>query len=289
MHNILESTFTENKLGIQLKNVDDYFWLVLFGDTHADTPHHDKERFDYFLQKCLYLPNQDNVYYFGLGDYNDFMSTSEKKNIEATTHESTIHKFDEIAERSNQQFAQKCKQMIGKTLGLIEGNHSWVFSGGKTSGEDLAERLKTTCVGGMAHLQLIVSFKNRSQTRVAVNLAAHHGKGGGKRAGSTINNVEDLYHIFPMTDICAMGHDHQRGVVPRISFYANDLGKIKQRRTMLVRTGCFLKSYTPNEASYAVKRMYQPTDMGGIILKVGFHRNRKNGDDYIITDIEATL
>lgn len=282
----MENTFTEVVRKIEIENESDYFYLILFGDTHADTPNHDRERMLYFLKKAADFP-KDKTYYIGLGDYNDFMSTSEKMNVKGKVHESTVAKFDQIAEKANRDFAKICKQMIGRTLGLIEGNHNWVFSDGKTSGEDLAERLKTECIGGMSHMTLNVYVKSRRKDQ-KLFISLHHGKGAGKLAGSTINNVEELKTIFPVSDICAMGHDHKRGVVPVISLIPNATGKLKQKRCMLVRTGCFLASYKSNEQSYAVKRLYRPTDMGGIVLKVSFHRDRKDMDT-IITDIEAII
>lgn len=281
----MENVYTEITRKIKFDDIDDVAYLVFFGDVHFDSPNHDRDRYKWFLTKTSKLPN-DKTYYIGMGDYNDFMSTSEKKNVKDKVHESTMATFDKLAQNSNIEFASVSKQMIGRTLGLIEGNHNWIFQDGKTSTEDLAERLKTDCLGGMSHMTLTVEFGSRGKS-VNVYLALNHGKGAGKLAGSTINNVEELKTIFPCSDIAVMGHDHKRGAIPVISLVPV-AGKIKQKRCFLVRSGCFLRSYVANEASYAVKRVYRPTDMGGIIIKMSFHRDTTNGDR-IITDLEAII
>jgi hypothetical protein len=283
----MEGVFTEVTRQIVFDGINDHRYLVFVGDVHADSPNHDKDRYDWFMKKISKLP-QDKVLFIGTGDYNDFMSTSEKKSIKNGVHESTMATFDKLAQNANISFVQRSKPMIGRTLGLIEGNHNWIFADGKTSTEDLAERLGTECLGGMSHMTLTCQIgKPDNRKSVNVYLALHHGKGGGKLAGSTINNVEQLKQIFPCSDIAAMGHDHKRGAVPVISLVPVQ-GKIKQKRCMLVRAGCFLRSYVSGVESYAVKRMYAPTDMGGVVVKLSFHRDKKE-TDRIITDLEAII
>ena len=279
-------------------NMNKTFPLYIWGDLHRDTPSCDIDRFRWFLRKATKDPD---AMYLGMGDYHDFASSKEQKLLQnSDLHDTTIKHFDHIVQEKNRKLAVEIGQMRGKLLGLIGGNHTWKLQNGKFADEDLAERMATDYLGWLCFLRLTFKFPGRSgsntETPVSINvdIVACHGRAAGKLIGTSINSVNELKTIFPTADIYIMGHDHQRGAWPiscliPIHRHKDNIVKLKEHRQYLVRSGSFLKSYTENADKYTTSRLLRPADLGVVKLLISFHREKKNNQDYIVTDIESVV
>jgi len=222
-----------------------------------------------------------------MGDFNDFASVSERKSlIRGSVHEDTWRKFDEMAERDNRLIAREVSFMRGHLLGLLDGNHNWNFQNGKTGTEDLAERLGTESLGWLCHYTVDFNFLNTTK-KICVHFVLCHGRAGGKTAGVTINQVDDLRRVFPAADVYCMGHDHERGAWPK-SVLIHTFNGLKQKRQFLCRSGSFKRGYVDGQPGYEVGRLLKPADLGALKLKISFHRDNQSGDR-IITDITAEI
>jgi len=265
----------------------DLIKIHVFGDIHRDTKACDEERFKDWL-KYTKQTQDDNTYYICMGDVHDFASTSEKQKLEASVHETTRAKFDELAEYQNRKFAKEINHMQGKILCFVEGNHSWNFENGTSSDEDLAERMGSEFVGWLCHYT--ITFREKVSNK-CINLyfALCHGRAGGRRAGSSINQVEDMKVIFPVAHVYCMGHNHQRGAVPDSVLIPNQLGEIKQLSQLLCRSGSFKKAYEPEANNYEPSRLFRPADLGALELQIRIRRNSKDGNDILIPDIKALV
>jgi hypothetical protein len=282
---------------IILDGIKDYVEIWFFGDVHRFAKSCDVDRWKYFLKraKADVEARPDRTFFFGMGDYDDFASTREKREL-ANMHETTIEGFDEIDQKRCRVLSMEMNFMRGRTLGLIEGNHHWVRADGKTTTMDLCERLDTEYLGWLCHYTIIFRFNNRGNIPIGVHCVLCHGRAGGKRAGTSINQVEDIKTIFPIADVYCYGHDHQRGAWPQSVLvpvnaptYKNVSYKIRQKRQFLCRSGSFKKAYEDNTSGYEIGRLLKPSDLGALKLRISFHRNCKDGEDYISTDIEAVI
>ena len=211
-------------------------------------------------------------------------------------HETTIEKFDMIVEREQRAFCQEIKQMRGRLLGFVHGNHGWVYENGKNTTEDLAERMGTDYLGWLCYYHISLDIMGETGNRfagVAFDIVVCHGKAGGKLAGTSINQVEDLKRIFPLADIYIMGHDHNRGAWPiSVLYYNVQEHKVKQKRQFLCRSGSFSKAYGENTKGYAIGRLLRPSDLGALKLKIGIHRqmrDKTNKQERIIVDISSEV
>lgn len=265
--------------------------LFPFGDVHHDTKGCDHERFKAYIDKSKKY-DQKKCLYLTMGDLLDFASSSEKKKLwQNGLHETTIDRFDRMAKQDIKSFCKIVEHIKGRTIGVIGGNHSWKFADGKYSDEVIAEELKSTYLGWLSYIRVHVTMTN-STARSSFDIVACHGKAGGKLIGTSINQVDDLRKIFPEADLFIMGHDHKLSSTPAVSLYAytdhaNRKTVIKQREQRLLRSGSFKKTYTPNEESYEINRLYQPSILGGLHLTIKFIRSKKNGNDTIIKSIES--
>ena len=279
----METIYTVHKKEIKLKSWNDIVPIWFFGDVHRDAVGCDKERWQWFLKKSA---QDKEAYYLGMGDYHDLASSREQVHLNRNDlHETTMESLDELVEKNNRAFCKEIKQMNGRLLGLIDGNHNWRFPNGAAASEDLANRMGCEHLGWLTHFTLTFKSVGKSQS---VHIVACHGRAGGKRIGTSINQVEDMKAIFPIADIYIMGHNHDRGAWPIDVLYPTHNGSIKQKRQFLCRSGSFLKAYEKGRSNYATGRLLRPADMGALKLNIGFHRDREEGDR-IITDIEAII
>jgi hypothetical protein len=279
----METFFKEKRKEITLKSITDITPIWFWGDVHRDTASCDIDRWRWFLKKSA---EDKDAYYMGLGDYHDFASSREQKVLSRDVmHETTMQTFDEHVQRENRKFASEIKHMKGRLLGLIDGNHNWRFANGVTASEDLANRMECEHLGWLCHYTLNFIIGKKIQN---VHIVACHGRAGGKRIGTSINQVEDLKAIFPIADIYVFGHNHDRGAWPVDILYPTGHGLIKQKRQFLCRSGSFKKAYVPETSSYEIGRLLRPADLGALKLNIGFHRDQKEGDR-VITDITAVI
>jgi hypothetical protein len=291
----LETIYKVKTKTIELHSIKDKIKLWFFGDIHRFTRSCDEERWKWFLKKAK--ETQDaNTYFCGMGDYLNFASSKEQQIIHSGgLHGDTIEDFDDLVQKRNRVLAAEMAFMKPNVLGLVEGNHSWTFKDGKTSTDDLAERLLTDSLGWLCHYTLKVNFKytKESEKHLNIYILACHGKAGGKTAGASVNQLDDVARIFPLSDIIVQGHDHQRFARP-VSilipvFDKSGEVRLKQKRQFLCRAGSFKKAYNPDSSGYEVGRLLRPADLGALLLTVGFHRDLKGGKDFITTDIVATV
>jgi hypothetical protein len=289
----MEYTYKTRQLTIKC-NLNDKHKIIPFGDVHRDTQGCDVDRWEWFLKNSrATLESNPSTYFMCMGDTHDFGSFSEVKKIKSSVlHQTTMEKFDMMAQEDNRKFCQEIGFMRGKMLGFIEGNHGWVMSDGKTANEDLAERLGSESLGWLCHYTLNFQFEDRSKGSQNVYIVACHGKAGGKTAGNSVNQVDWLRNVFPAADIYIMGHDHERWIRPVNVLLPNPSAggvKIKQKRQLLCRSGSYLKGYHDGASSYTVAGLFRPSDLGSIQIDISFHRDQSGGEDRIITDIHGIV
>lgn len=275
-------------------SLDETHILIPFGDVHRDTVNCDVDRWQWFLKNAENITRENpSTWFVSMGDTHDFGSFSEVKKIKnSSLHQTTMEKFDMVAQEDNRKFCQEIGFMRGKLLGFVEGNHGWVMTDGKTANEDLAERMGSESLGWLCHYTLHFKFNDRANVATDVHFVFCHGKAGGKTTGNSINQVAWLKEIFPVADVYIEGHNHERGAVP-VSVLRPTHGRggmrIKQLRQYLCRSGAFMRGYVPGQSSYVVQGLYRPSDLGSIQLVIRFHRDKRNGEDRIVTDIQAIV
>ena len=192
-------------------------------------------------------------------------------------------------QENNRALAAELSFVRGRVLGLVAGNHSWKFINGTTSDDDLAGRLDSECIGWLCHYTIKVTFgTTASPKQININIVLCHGQAGGRTVGASVNQMDYIRRIFPAADIYVAGHDHQRYAKPDSVLIPSTDGKTKQKRQFLCRAGSFKKAYVPGASGYEIGRLLKPSDLGGLMMTIAFHRDKVDGDR-IITDIEARI
>lgn len=264
--------------------------LVPFGDVHRNSPGFSWDAWEKFLKRGRELARKDNVLFLGMGDYEDSFSTSERMVLYGSgLHESTTKNIEKQARQDIEKLAKEISFMKGKLIGLMGGNHFPVLKGGITGDQYLASLLDTDYLGACCALR--VSMSVHGGCRIAFDVFAHHGKGGGTTAGGRMNAVEKLEKVCD-ADIFLMGDNHARGVMPtgerlRLCDRGGVL-TVKAKPTWIGRTGSFLRAYVEDEPSYVVDAALPPANLGHIEFHITPVRSVSGGKDTTELHIGAT-
>lgn len=263
---------------VSVKSVDQPIRLIPFGDVHWGAPGFSERHWREFIASAK---KAKNAYFLGLGDYCDFASTSERGALrKIDLHDATRDLLETVASKQLTEFRRSIEFMRGNLLGVIGGNHTFEFADGQTADEKLANLLDAPFLGvcGLIRLQIECHGK-----RCSVDIFAHHGRGGGGYTeGNSINQVAKIRQ-WMQADIYIEGHDHDRWtkpgkpyLVPFLDNKTNTL-HVRERPTLLARSGSFLKAYEPGARSYIVDKALGPCQLGAIEIQIHLKRDKERG------------
>jgi hypothetical protein len=263
--------------------------LGFIGDTHFNEPMFSKR---HLSEWCKQQQDIENLYLCAMGDMSGLLSFGERK-VTAGLHESTREYLDAKILDDIDWFCDVMKWTRDKWLFWICGNHHYVMGTGRYEGEEIngimAKRLGGESVGVCALCRLVIMFGGNT-SKYNYHIVAHHGNGlsGGKRAGATLNGVEDLSNNFEDIDIVMAGHTHDRVVKPMARIKATESATMPviEKEYYIGRSGSFLRGYVPGKQSYVARGGMKPVSLGA----VNFHLQPKthNNYRYIKTTAETT-
>lgn len=259
--------------------------LVFFGDVHRDSPLHAAEKWQEFLG---YARTLENAYFIGMGDYIDSMSTSEREAMaRASMHEATATDLENMASSKISLLAKELAFMRGRLVGLLNGNHFFSFPSGINSDQKLCEKLGCKYLGVSSFIRLTIVVYKQS---MAFDLWVHHGAGGARLLGGSINRVDQMRE-FAEADAFCMGHDHKRGVFPanpKLHLEPTKVGLLlKEKQQWLLRTGSFLKAYEDGVVSYNADAARGPCSLGHVELEFTPRRFRTNDASTLQLDVRG--
>jgi len=269
--------------------------IIPIGDVHYNNPAFAREKWDADRNQWAEYCRQGNTYFLTTGDIFEALSTTERSHFsfENGLHDSNKSRWEKEYAREVKQFAKEVEFMRGRTLAVFGGNHFFQFYDGTTSDMALASELNAPYVGSCGYL--IVTLKIDNHHSSVIKIFVHHGKSSGKRAGSSMNSLEDAASYFSDADIILAGHDHKAGAMtlPALKCSMGQGGhyKIKAFDRIIGRTGSYLKSYEAGTKSYAHDALYRPSTLGGLELiltpirdNYGSNNNKRKEDNHKTED-----
>lgn len=206
-----------------------------------------------------------------MGDYDDLASTTEREVLmNGKLHDSTKWTLERLYEDHVNRFYKEISFMKGRVIGLVEGNHYSTFLNGMTTTQLLAHKMGTKYLGVSSFINLVLRADKHHGHNVQI--WAHHGLGGGRTLGASINKLDQMF-AMSTARICLMGHDHRKQLAIRNRFnLSNDRGrgtaKLNDEKTILARTGSFLKGYQSDMPSYTADACMAPLDLGVIKIEL---------------------
>lgn len=267
--------------------------FIPFGDVHRDSDMHAHSHWQEFLRYAKHAALKRNAVFLGMGDYGDGVSTSERIVLNnAGLHDTTRTTIKDHYKGVTRTLINELSFMRGRCIGMIGGNHYYDFGDGTTTDHALAAALNTKFLGVCAFIRLSLEFKGLRRRMVAMDIFAHHGKGGGGLPGSTFNTLEKMT-TTAVADLYLMGHDHKKGCIPstpRLELVTGGRGqlKVRERTPWLGRTGSFLKAYEDGRISYNVDAARSPAALGWIEFEITPVRSQANDEDRVELRIRGT-
>lgn len=276
--------FKIHRYEILFEKYGEPIYLIPFGDVHRSSNMCHEEK---WLEFCQWSAKKKRAYFLGMGDYDDLMSGSNRDIVgNRGIYDTTKKTLEDTYLWHTKRLAKEIGYMNGRIIGMLEGNHYAEFSNGTNTTQKLCELLKTTYLGVSTFIRL--SFKNKNDSPISIDIWAHHGKSGGRSVGGSLNKV------FQMTeaanaDIFLQGHDHKKLVSMSTKLELSQGGsynmRLHHRKQLYCRTGSFLKGYEDNRASYIADGAMNPTDLG--VVKIELTPKKEDNHKYI--DIHASI
>ena len=281
MHNG-DSIFTIHKFVIPVTKLNEPIYLIPFGDIHRFANMCDIEK---WFEFCAWAKHKKNAYFLGMGDYDDLASYSERKALNnAELHESTRQTLEQIYQERVRKFVKEIWFMKDKIIGLIEGNHFGALDSGMTTTQLMCDKLQCKYLGVSSFIRLSMPHGTK---HASIDIWAHHGRGASRKAGGSINAVEDMTGLGE-AQIYLMGHDHRKSIAMKSRMYHQD-SRLRHKKILLGRTGSFLLGYVDGQPSYVAKGAMTPSDLGVIKIELTPRRNMKNKEDDYYIDLHASV
>lgn len=270
--------FTTRVFPIVIQSTREPIRIIPFGDVHYGAPGFSEHHWREFLN---YAKRVRNAYFLGMGDYCDFASTSERQALKGISlHDATRELLEQVAHKQLLEFKKQIAFMGDRLIGIIGGNHTFDFADGQTFDERLASLLGVPYLGVSSLIRLAIDYQS---CRCSVDIFAHHGRGGGGTTeGNSVNQVARL-RGFMQADIYIQGHDHDRwckpgrpNLVPYMHLKSGQL-EVRERPTLLARSGSFLRAWEPGTRSYIVDAAKGPCQLGTVEIQLWPSRTKERG------------
>lgn len=245
--------------------------LTLTGDEHLGAMDCDESLFRRSIEK---IASEDNHYWLGMGDPCEFIAYSDKR------FDPRDYDMSNSLHNSFQRQADKYVSFVSKIpeerrVGLICGNHDdkvttrYHYDVHAHICNQLSRR-PAFSLGYSAFVKL--RFKRGERAMETIKLCLHHGHGGGRRAGSKINKVEDLAFSYPYCHVYGMGHCHDRFIRPAVATdCSRQLDELEERPRVLLMSGTYKRSVTTHNSSWGEQKQFPPTSIGCVTLEIQPH------------------
>lgn len=227
------------------------------------------------IDRCMEL----GAWFIGLGDYIDFASPSNRARLRSAALYDTAEDVidDKALDLTLELYHEFLKPTKGRWLGMLHGHHYSLLRTGDTTDMRLCQMLDTQFLGTSAYVRL--QFIIGNTTRASVTLWAHHGCGGGQKAGGPLGKIEDMASVFPSADVYIMGHTTKSPVAPIERVMARWKGNggpaLIHKRVYLVNSGGFARGWAHKSkqgnvpmGGYVEQGMMRPATLGAPIVRI---------------------
>jgi hypothetical protein len=288
-----ESIFETSHFQVPYTKYNEPFYLLPFGDVHYGNPNHHEELFN---EWCEWAKEKPRSMFLGMGDYIEWFSDGERNGLRVfALHQSSQQTLEDVVKKLVEDFYEKISFMKGRVIGMLEGNHFYLFQNGMTSTQLLCQKLDCKYFGASALSR--ISFRSTTGNKsFSIDVFSHHGKGASRLVGGSLNTVQQMAECAE-ADIYLMGHDHKKsvGMSSRLKLTDGRTGlHLKDRKIIYARTGSFLKGYVEGKESYVTKKLLNPTDLGSVKIELtprmkSVTKNDKKISEKQWADIHASI
>jgi hypothetical protein len=254
---------------IDVNGRGDVVTLIPLGDIHLGTPNCDEEM---FAREVEFIKNKKNCYWLGMGDYGEFINTSDPRWENVVADWISVKDLGNLAKVQADKFLEYVYPIRHKCIGVMQGNHEEkVYKKYHFSVTDyIAVELGVPNLTYCCMIRLVMRRPGKNKPSRHIDIWANHGTGGGHYVGSKINKLIRMSQGFDAT-IYLMGHVHDKMVREedriRLIGKSETIREYADKRYFIL-TGTFLRSYVSGSKSYGERKMYNPTSLGTMHIKI---------------------
>jgi hypothetical protein len=218
---------------------------------------------------------ENNCYFIGMGDYQEFASPSNRMNMKGL-YDSAEQIIDAMSYQLERELLDALRPSKDRWLGLLEGHHFTKHLSGQTTDQNIAEALNAPFLGNCAMVRL--TFQHGiGNSRMNCFIWAHHGAGYSSAPGTILNKLAGLIAYYPQVDVMLMGHQHKlaEAPLPGIGMTPSGRPQMRQKLRRLVATGSYMRGYQQGSlsdgragGSYVEKRLLPPTAIGSPVITI---------------------
>ena len=253
--------------------------IIPLFDVHSGVKPH---REVLFRQKVKEIAEDDHCYWFGGGDYCDFINKSDPRfSAKILADWFTVPQIDFVSEAQVNHFNEIIKPIASKCLGLLYGNHEHsilryyehnifydIVKFVKKHGSFKDEDNLALGYDGWLELKFYRSKKGAVSSgchRIIIN--GHHGFAGGRLAGAKALALQ-RWLWQKDCDIALMGHSHDTLTTNVQIEGLTNTGKFRTKKRHGAICGTFLDTTMEGIDTYAAIRGYPPMPVGGIVVNL---------------------
>lgn len=273
---------------IIVKSTGDYFSVIPIGDIHSGIINCDEERLKADID---YIRTHKNVYWVGMGDYCEFVNSSDKRfDVRLLVPELRVE-LDNLAYKQSDRIIKMFKPIASKCLGMLEGNHEEYIKRAYHVNvqEYICNSLRVRNLSCQAFITLQFIYEKGRLTSSVV-IWAEHGHVAGKKVGGNLNYLHDQASNFN-ADIYLCGHSHKKVCDSTVRLEIAFGGGIRAKKLSYGITGSYYRGHWEGTATYQQKNCYPPTNVGCLKIKI-FPFKKKTVDDkvkeYWYTDVHIS-
>lgn len=238
----------ETIIDAQLQSELEYIELYPVGDIHYGSVLCNLPKFQQFVKHILESPNR---YIIGMGD---FINNNLPGSV-GSVFEDTMS-----PRQQRKQLREELKPIADRFLVMIDGNHDRRTKkhNDESPLESIAEYFNIPYREDDAFIK--ISFgKNQHGKKQVYTVYATHGSGGGKRPGSSLNNLEMLT-LGAWAEIYICAHHHKR-TAHKASYRMPDLYNMTVRTMEMLYV---VTSSFQDYGGYAKQKMMRPSSLGAV-------------------------
>jgi hypothetical protein len=225
----------------------------------------------------------------GIGDYTDSMSPSNRALLDVAEAEGRLYDTSREALTRGaftmrDEFTTLVEPSIGRWDFLLKGHHKYDYKvhlddgtwSVRSTDHDIAEYVGAPYLGeagkqiGSAMVKYVFPARKRGGPEPVLKVYAVHGQGGGGGSfAGPLNQLEKMMRAFT-ADIYIVAHHHKAVVARAVKLSENDEHETHLRATdsLLVCAGSWMRSYMPNEVTYAEDGLLVPLAIGAPTITV---------------------
>ena len=209
--------------------------------------------------------------WFGMGDYADLISTTDKRfDPEMIGERVSVKQLGKLGPTAKALILEKFLPIADKCVGMLQGNHEWSYAQHFEQAivQDVVEELNEYLDGKWripymhySGFRDLIFHRGRHSRRFRI--CAHHGAGYAATKGGKLNRLLRFMAGFD-ADMYFMGHVHAVTDDTVIVVGADDACRhlIQSQTKVGCITGTFLRTYVEGTSGYGERKLYDPTPLG---------------------------